>query len=385
MTGSDELEAIVESPARRSSLGAFRQLYVRLRSEWRHPWRQAGAVGCGVFVGMTPLYGLHLLLSIGLASLFRLNRITTYLAAHIGNPLSAPLIIYLQIQAGHWVRTGAPHPHGLSAFEGQASWDIVRTFSRDLLVGVPLVGGLTAALCAALAYGFCWRRGVGGSFDALVEHAAARYLPVTVFGWEWVRAKLRIDPVYRNLLEDEGLVHGRVVDLGCGRGHLLALLDEARVRNGGNVPWTTLYGVENRPVIAEQARAALGQPARIVTGDLMEEDLPKADTYLLLDVLHYLPAESQESLLGRIAARLSPAGVLLVHEASRSWRPGYLAVVVTERICAWARGHWRSRYHYRASAEWAQLMEEAGLATEERPMSTGTPFANSLIIGRKES
>jgi len=33
----------------------------------------------------------------------------------------------------------------------------------------------------------------------------------------------------------------------------------------------------------------------------------------------------------------------------------------------------------------AQLMEEAGLATEERPMSAGTPFANSLIIGRKES
>jgi SAM-dependent methyltransferase len=322
-------------------------------------------------------------LCIGLATVFRLNRITTYLAAHIGNPLSAPLIIYLEIQTGHWVRTDAPYPRGLSAFEGQAGWDVVRAFSADLFVGVPLVAGLTALVSAFIAYALCTRRSTGTPFDALVEHTAARYLPVTVFGWEWVRAKLRIDPVYKSLLAD-GLVHGRVADLGCGRGHLLVLLDEARVRNGGEAAWTTLYGIERRSPIAEQARAALGQPNRIVAGDIVKMDLPEADSYLLLDVLHYLPAESQESLLARVAARLPPGGVLLVRDADRSRRAGFLAVVVAERICAWARGHWKSRHHYRASAEWTLLMEKAGLTTETRPMGSGTPFANTLIIGQRE-
>jgi len=383
MIGTDEFEEIAQSPAPPKQSGALTKLYVRLRTEWRHPWRQAAAAGCGVFVGMTPFYGLHLVLCIGLATVFRLNRITTYLAAQIGNPLSALLIIYLEIQTGHWVRTGAPYPRGLSAFEGQAGWDVVRAFSADLFVGVPLVAGLTALVSALIVYALCTRRSTGTPFDALVEHTAARYLPVTVFGWEWVRAKLRIDPVYKSLLAD-GLVHGRVADLGCGRGHLLVLLDEARVRNGRDAAWTTLYGIERRSPIAEQARAALGQPNRIVAGDIVKTDLPEADSYLLLDVLHYLPAESQESLLARVAARLPPGGVLLVRDADRSRRAAFLAVVVAERICAWARGHWKSRHHYRALAEWTLLMEKAGLTTETRPMGSGTPFANILIIGRRE-
>ena len=385
MTGSGELEVLGGSPTPRSSVSALRQLYVRLRTEGRHPWRQAGAVGCGIFVGMAPLYGLHLPFCIGLASLFRLNQITTYLAAHVGNPLSALPILYVQIQVGHWVRTGAAHPRRLSAFEGQAGWDIVRTFSGDLLVGVPLVGGVAALLGAAVTYAICRRQGAGTSFDAVVECAAARYLTRSVFGWEWVRAKLRIDPVYRTLLEEPGLVRGRVLDLGCGRGHLLALLDEGRVRDDLDGLWTTLFGVEHRVGVAKQARVALGRRARIVTGDMTVVDLPQADTCLLLDVLHYVPAHAQAPLVRRVTALLAPGGVLLVREADRRWRPGYFAVVVAERICAWARRDWKSRHYYRASAEWAQMMEEAGLVVEGRAMGAGTPFANILIVGRRET
>src|SRR5260370_19061202 len=49
------------------------------------PERVAAAIGVGVAVGFSPFVGLHLLIALGLAFLFRLNKIDTVLGTFAGN------------------------------------------------------------------------------------------------------------------------------------------------------------------------------------------------------------------------------------------------------------------------------------------------------------
>ena len=65
------------------------------------PERVAAAIGVGVAVGFSPFVGLHLLLALGLAFLFRLNKIDTVLGTFAGN---APT--WTPIEFPEWVE---PH------------------------------------------------------------------------------------------------------------------------------------------------------------------------------------------------------------------------------------------------------------------------------------
>jgi len=50
------------------------------------PHRLAVAFAAGVFIGMSPLLGLHTILGIALAWMFRLNRIVTITGVYVTNP-----------------------------------------------------------------------------------------------------------------------------------------------------------------------------------------------------------------------------------------------------------------------------------------------------------
>jgi uncharacterized protein (DUF2062 family) len=54
------------------------------------PERVAAAIALGVGVGFSPLIGFHFLLAIGLAFLFRLNRIDAVIGQFSGNPWTLP-------------------------------------------------------------------------------------------------------------------------------------------------------------------------------------------------------------------------------------------------------------------------------------------------------
>ena len=68
----------------------LRRLVYGLRTEGGGRRREAAAIGVGVFIGCSPFYGFHLILCIAVSTLFRLNRLKTYLAANISIPLVAP-------------------------------------------------------------------------------------------------------------------------------------------------------------------------------------------------------------------------------------------------------------------------------------------------------
>lgn len=369
---------------------AFAELVYRLRTEGGSPGRQAAAVAMGVFVGCSPLYGLHLALCLVLGRLLGLNRIKAYLAAQIGNPLTAPFLVTAELALGRLLRGGdlaALAPSRLPRLG-------VAALGADLVLG-SLVIGIALAAVAALATLLTLRASRRPpAVETLIEAAARPYLDRGVFAWEFVRGKLRHDPLYLGLLRRGGLPEaGRLLDLGCGRGLFLRLLVTAR-ETARHAAWPegwppppaglVLHGIEGRARTAATAAAVLAGEATIEHADLTTAPLPPARAVLLLDVLHYLPAMAQEALLARVAGCLEPGGMLLLREANAAAGPRFLATRLAERLCALARGHLRQRFHYRSAAGWRALLAAQGLATgDAEPLAQGTPYANVLLEARR--
>jgi 2-polyprenyl-3-methyl-5-hydroxy-6-metoxy-1,4-benzoquinol methylase len=127
------------------------------------------------------------------------------------------------------------------------------------------------------------------------------------------------------------------------------------------------------------ARLAAPEP-EIRLPEAAHAGLPKSDTVLLVDVLHYLPRDEQDVLLDAAVQSLSPGGRVLVRELDAE--PGARSGVT--RLFEWlARktGYNRGRAtHYRPARELTRKLEQAGLACHVHGASERTPFANVLIV-----
>ena len=229
--------------------------------------------------------------------------------------------------------------------------------------------------------------------DALIEAAASLYQSSGKFALNFARGKLRHDPVFLAVLKNGLIKNGMtILDLGCGQGLLFALLISAgsQYRRGAwPNDWPApalgldLQGIEFRESEVAIARKALGSTASIISLDLSDGQIPRADVVTLFDVLHYLDADAQVSLIKRIANAISPGGLLLVRDADAAAGFSYRVTHFAERIAAICRGHFRQRFHFRSRAEWNALFSENGFAIETLPMSEGTPFANFLWVARR--
>jgi uncharacterized protein (DUF2062 family)/trans-aconitate methyltransferase len=361
----------------------------KMRTEGMSPGKQAAAVALGVFIGCTPLYGLHLALCIVLAKLFRLNAGLTYLAAHVSLPGITPFLILAELETGRRLR-GQSY---LRVHIADLKHLGIRQVAADLTIGTLVIGGGLAILLGALAWWLARRRQAHPELEALLEEAACPYLKPGIFHWEFVRGKLRHDPLYFNLLRRGFLPsEGRLLDLGCGRGIVFSLVLGAREQLAkGRYPegWAppprlTFHGIEGRSKVVEAACEALDGQAEIEIADLRTADFPQADAILLLDVLHYLAAADQEAVLSKAVSVLRPGGVLLIRDADAAagWR--FTAARFQERFSALVRRHWKQRFHYRSAAEWGELLKMSGLTVDVQPMGMGTPYANVLLAGRRE-
>lgn len=362
-----------------------------LRTEGGSRAQEASAIGLGLAVGFSPFVGLHLGMCIGLGWLFGLNRLKLYLAANLVNPLIMPAVLFGEVQLGSWLRRGETYALAMDAFSSMDPWH----FSLDLLVGgmlLSIVGGLAAGL---LTYAALGRRYRDPGFTQLTSKAADRYLGTSLTAWEFARAKLRGDPVYRAVLSSDWLPRsGVLVDIGCGPGLLLALIAEAvdAAREGHWPPagWPQppaemrLVGIELRPRAADLARHALGDEGEIHTGDARDVALPAViDVVAIFDVLHMMDREAQRPLIARVATAMPIGAVLLVREADAAagWR--FRMVRLGNTMTALVRGHWRPRFAFRTATEWRAELTALGFEVSLAPMSEGTPFANVLLVARR--
>jgi uncharacterized protein (DUF2062 family) len=372
---------VTRRPGRRARLRRF--LY-RLRTEHTSPRRDAVAVGVGVFIGCTPFYGLHLILSVLGADLLRLNRLKVYLAANISNPLVLPFLVFAEVQAGAWLRSGRVHALSREAVTSVDPW----IFGLDLVIGAVAIGAIAGGVIGALTYAATRDRAADPVFTGLVHRAAEHYALTSLTAWEFAHAKLRSDPVYRLAMRDDVLPGGgTLADIGCGQGLMLALLAEARrapaAADLATRRWPTyqrLLGIETRPRVAAMAQDALGAlDVEIVPADATRTPLPHCSAVLMFDVLQMMPRAAQDALVAAVRAAIAPEGVALVREADASagWR--FVLVRTGNRLKALAGRAWRQRFAFRGRDEWVACFRAHGFDVDVLPGLESHPFGNVLF------
>jgi uncharacterized protein (DUF2062 family) len=347
----------------------LRSRFYELRTEGQGPGREAWAIATGLFIGCTPFFGFHLLITWVFGRLLGLNRLKMYLASNISNPLVAPLLVFSEIQSGAWLRSGSFLPLTLETARLITPWQ----FGANWLLGSVVVGAAIGAVGGVATY-LTLRGGTKDPvFEALARRAADRYAVTSLTAWEFARGKLRGDPVYRDVVLGEWLRRGgSLLDIGCGQGLMLALLAETG-------RFERLVGIEMRPHRARLARAALGTDAEIIEADARSASLDRFRVVLLFDVLHLMSEADQDALVSTAAEALEPGGVILVREvdAAGGWR--FRAVRAGNRLTALFSGVGLQAFTFRSLAGWRECFSRHGLDTAVVPASAGTPFANHLF------
>lgn len=347
-----------------------------LMTEQMEPGRAAAAVFLGVTIGIVPLYGLQTILAYALATLLGLNRPLTLAWTFINNPLLQPFLLVGSLQLGHLVTRGSVMSLSPASLIAYPFGDQV----LSLLVGSMMLSIAVGGVASALTYAFLAHKKASSSVAWALEREWRAYVnarfgsaPASIRGF--VRWKTRLDRIFALLL-DEDLGTGTAVDLGCGHGAALALM-------AFRDPHRTLFGCDvDASRIAAAERALAGLDVHLSVADVRTFPLPEAGLILILDVLQYLPAADQVSLLRRCVSTLTPGGRLILRlpEPARGF---YSSVTRLLDQIVFRTGRWSARPAYQAADAYRQLLAEGGLVVDVRRYRNRLPLAHVVIAAQK--
>jgi uncharacterized protein (DUF2062 family)/2-polyprenyl-3-methyl-5-hydroxy-6-metoxy-1,4-benzoquinol methylase len=352
------------------------ELWRTIVHEHTAPARVAAAIVVGAIVGCTPLFGLHIVVCLGLAWALGLNKLIVYGAANLSIPPLVPLIGFASVQLGERLRHGAWLALERRDFALANMRVLVRVFFVDWMIGGVVLG----AAIGVVAGGITWlilhrrRRRAPDAIDAAIELARRRYDGLHPrFKW-YARTEYVMDPCYRVIapLVPAGAF---AVDLGSGLGMLpvlLGVLGDGRRALG--VEW-------DRKKVECGAHAAEGlADIRVVEGDARSVELPPCDVITLVDMLHYWDAGSQRALLARCRAALRPGGRLLVREGDPSRRGGARWTRAVEALVTrlgWNRG---PEVRFRPVDELRADLEALGFRVRIDEVAARTHPGNVLFV-----
>jgi uncharacterized protein (DUF2062 family) len=123
-----------------------RALWARAKNERATPREIGFAVAIGAFVGCSPALGFHTWLSLGAATLFKLNRLYAFLGSRLTNSFFLPFVIIAEIEVSHVLRTGQTLPIERERAVAEAHLLLLDWCLGSIPVGLglALVAGFTA-------------------------------------------------------------------------------------------------------------------------------------------------------------------------------------------------------------------------------------------------
>lgn len=113
-----------------------------------HPAHIAAGFAVGVFISITPFFGIHTPMAIAAAFLFRLNKLTTITGAWVNTPLTVVPVLMASYKLGELL-LGLP-PRAFSVTD--LSWTALKPYATALLLGSSVIGLLAAVAGYFLCY-----------------------------------------------------------------------------------------------------------------------------------------------------------------------------------------------------------------------------------------
>lgn len=127
---------------------------------------------------------------------------------------------------------------------------------------------------------------------------------------EWyLRVKIKLERNY-NFFDSIIPRENKICDIGCGYGFLVAMLKYVS-------PSREIVGLdydEKKIALAEHAHLKM-DGIRFISSDISKVDPPKADTYILNDVLHYMPEDLQTLCIEKCMKNLNNGGQIIIRDA----------------------------------------------------------------------
>lgn len=156
----------------------FRRLWDRLKLLWKlavseraSPREVGWAVAIGAFAGCTPAIGFHGAVALGLATVFRKNRLFAWLGSRVCNVLTLPFVALAEVQIAHRLRTGT-----FVELDATEITHHARELMLDWCLGTVPVGVMIAGTLGGLGWVLANRR---DRQRALAASAPAAPLPRT--------------------------------------------------------------------------------------------------------------------------------------------------------------------------------------------------------------
>lgn len=352
-----------------------RKIVGLLLKERLDPAHAAAAVFVGIFIGIVPIYGFQTLAAIGLALLFRLNKPLTVACTFINNPLLLPFIIFSSVELGCLLRRGTFQPLSFADLAGMRG-HINKEQFLIWIVGSVALGIIAGAIGAVLTAVVVHHHGKSDPVMRERQRYVNRiFSKCGITARNFVRWKLRLDRIFE-LLAAEDLGSGTVVDLGCGYGIALcfaAFRDDRRRLVGCDLD-------RKRIAVARKALAPLN--AEVTVADVRDFEVPPAGLILIMDVLQFLSADEQATLLKRCCGALIPGGKLIfrIHDLECGVRSA--STMAFERLIFASRRD-NLRPQILSVAEYRQVLEDSGMQIEERRFQNRLPLAHFLIVATK--
>jgi 2-polyprenyl-3-methyl-5-hydroxy-6-metoxy-1,4-benzoquinol methylase len=193
----------------------------------------------------------------------------------------------------------------------------------------------------------------------------------------YVRWKAAVDPAYGAVLEHLQSRSEPLIDVGCGIGLLAFYLRE----HGYGGP---IVGVDfdQRKIDVARKAATRYRGIDFISGDA-RDPLPEGHNVVILDILQYFDAASQQKILANAAAAVPPGGIVILRQGIRdeSWRHRFTLIVDTlARTLHWMKAE-AERLTFPTREE--VVAPFAGFDAEVRTLWGNMPYNNYLFVFRK--
>jgi len=113
-----------------------------------HPGNIAAGFAVGVFISFTPFFGLHTLLAIALAFIFRLNKLTCITGTWVNTPLTTVPVLAASYKLGELMLGNKPSAFSVTKLE----WSALKEYASAIILGGSVIGFFAALAAYALCY-----------------------------------------------------------------------------------------------------------------------------------------------------------------------------------------------------------------------------------------